>query len=117
MLTFPKILGRSIMIATGAMLVDGLGSYVATLFGFSFIEVMGDFMLFEVAVLFLLAGLIDFSSSVGAAHFGKALFGSSQEYSALAHKEAGRKALMLVLAGTFMFLILVAFAVVMLSGS
>ena len=117
MLTFPKILGRSLLIAAGAMLVDGLGSYAATLFGFSFVEVMGDLMLVEVAALFLIAGLIDFSSSVGAAHLRRAMLGSKQEYSSLAHKEAGQKALVLVLSGTFMFAVLIVFAIAVLPGS
>jgi hypothetical protein len=115
MLTFPRVLGRSLLIAAGAMLADGLVSYAATLFGFRFIEIIGDFMLVEVAVLFLMAGLIDFSSSVGAAHLRKAVLGSAQEYSSLAHKEAERKALVLLLGGAFLFVILIAIA--MLIGS
>ena len=116
MLTFPKILGRSLLIAAGAMLVDGLVASAATLFGFSFIEIMGDLMLVEVAVLFLMAGLVDFSGSVGATQLRKVVFGSGQ-YSPAAHKEAGRKALVFVLGGTFLFVILIAFAAAMLFGS
>jgi hypothetical protein len=115
MLTFPKVLGKSLLITIGAILCDSLVSLGGTLFGFSFIEIVGDLMLVEVAVLFLIAGLIEFSSSVGAAHFRKAILGSKQGYDQAAHVAAGRRALVLVLAGTFMFLVLVAVAV--LSGS
>ena len=115
MLTFPKIVGRSLLIATGAIVADGLVSLGGVLFGFNFIEIIGDLMLVEVAVLFLIAGLIEFSSSVGAAHFRKVILGSKHEYDQAAHKQAGRRALVLVLAGAFMFLVLIVVAV--LSGS
>jgi len=117
MLTFPKILGRSLLICVSAIVADGLVSYVTTLFGSSFIEIMGDLMLVEVAVLFLVAGILDFASSVGGVHLRKAVLGSKQEYSSSAHRETGRKALVLVLAGTLMFLILIAIGIVILSGS
>jgi len=111
MLTFPKILGRSLLIAASAILSDGLVSFGVTFLGFSFIEIVGDLILVEVAILFLIAGIIDFSTSVGAAQFRKTVLGSKQEYSQPAHKEAGRRALVLVLAGTFMFVMLIAIAV------
>ena len=115
MLTFPKILGRALLIAASAILSDGFVSFGVTFLGFSFIEIIGDLILVEVAICFLIAGLIDFSSSVGAAHLRKAVLGSAQEYSSLAHKEAERKALVLLLGGTFLFVILIAIA--MLIGS
>ena len=111
MLTFPKMFARSLLIAATAILVDALVSYLATLFGFSLIEIMGDLMLMEVAILFLIAGLMDFSTSVGAGRMRKAVFGLDSEYSPLAHEESGRKALVLVFAGILMFAILVAVAV------
>ena len=110
MLTFPRILARSLLVAAGAMLGDGLVSFVLSLFGLSFIEIVGDLMLVEIAVLFLVAGLIEFSYSIGGAGFRKNVLGSKQEYSQSAHKEAGRKALVLILAGVFMFVVLIAVA-------
>jgi hypothetical protein len=115
MLTFPKILARALLITAGAILCDAFASYGTSFLGFSFVEVMGDLMLVEVAILFLVAGIVDFSSSVGAAHLRQAVLGSKQEYSAFAHKEAERKAVVLVLAGAFMFLILVVIGVAVLS--
>jgi len=117
MLTLPKMLGRSLLICVSAILADGLASYVTTLFGFSFIEIMGDLMLIEVAMLFLVAGVIDFSSSVGGVHLRNAVLGSKQEYSSSAHKETGRKALALVVAGTLMFVILIAIGIVIVFSS
>jgi len=111
MLTFPKILSRSLLIAATAILADSLVSFGVAFLGFSFIEIIGDLILVEVAFLFLIAGLIDFSSSVGAVQIRKTVFGSKQEYSQSAHKDAGRRALVLVFAGTIMFVVLIAVAV------
>jgi hypothetical protein len=115
MLTFPRILARTSLIVAVALLSDGCLSYGLSLFGLSFSEVMGDLMLVEVALLFLLAGIIEFSSSVGAMEIRRVLFGSRTEYSDSSHKEAGRRALVLVLAGAFIFAILIVIGV--LSGS
>jgi hypothetical protein len=111
MLTFLRIIGRSLLIAAGAMIADGLVAYGTVLLGFSFVEIIGDLMLVEVAILFLVAGLVDFGSSVAAVQFRKTVLGSRQEYSQSAHKEAERRAAVLVLAGVFMFVILMAVAV------
>jgi len=111
MLTFPKLLIRSLLIVAGAVLGDGLVSLGGALFGFNFAETIGDLMLVEVAGLFLIAGLIDFSSSLGATHVRKAVFGSKQEYSQSSHSVAQRRALVLVLAGTIMFVILIVIAI------
>ncbi len=111
MLTFLSILGRSLRI-TGVLLVaDGLASYGLTFLSYSFIETVGDSMLIEVAVLFLLAGLLDFYSSVGAVQFRKVIFGSKQEYSSSTHKEAEKKAAVFFLCGVTLLLILIALAI------
>ena len=115
MLTFLRIIGRSLLVAAGVIVGDGLVTYGIALFGFSFVEVIGDLMLVEVAILFLVAGLIDFASSVGSVQFRKSILGSKQEYSQSAHKEAERKAAVLVLAGVFMFIVLTVVAILMRS--
>jgi hypothetical protein len=115
MLTFPRILCRALLIVGFAVLGDGVVSFGSTRFGFSFIEVIGDVMLVEVAILFIVAALIEFSSSVGGAQLRRLVLGSRQEYSSSAHNEAGRKALVLVLAGMFMFAILIAIALISVS--
>ena len=115
MLTFPKILGRSLLVAAAAILGDGLVSIGMSSLGYSFVEVQGDLMLVEVAILFLVAGLIDFASSVGAVEFRKTLLHSKQEYSQSAHKEAGRRALVLVIAGILILGVLILGAVLIRS--
>ena len=111
MLTFPRILARSLFIAVCAIFGDSLLSIGLTYFGSGFVEIIGDLMLIEVAVLFLVAALIEFSYSIGGTGFRKNVLGSKQGYSQSAHKEAGRKALALVFAGVFMFAVLIAVAV------
>jgi hypothetical protein len=81
-----------------------------TSYGPSLVEIIGDLMLIEVAVLFLVAGLIEVSYSIGGAGFRKNVLGLKQEYSQYAHKEAERKALVLIFAGLFMFVVLIAVA-------
>jgi hypothetical protein len=99
------------LIVACAIAGDGFVAYGMIPFGFSFIEIIGDLMLVEVAILFLAAGLIDFSSSIGAVQFRKSVLGFKQDYSQSAHKEAERKAAVLVLAGVVIFAILIAIAV------
>jgi len=110
MLTFPRILLRSLLVAAGAILSDGLVSFLLASFGVSFIETMGDLMLVEIAGLFLVAGIVEFSYSIGGAGLRKTVLGSKDEFSRSAHIEAGRKALVLILAGIFLFVVLIAVA-------
>jgi len=110
MLTFAKVLARSLLIAGIAIVSDGAVSIVVSLFGASFIEIMGDLMLAEVAILFLAAGFYDFSTSIVGAQFKKAVLGSKQGYSQSRHKEAERKALALVIAGVLILALLIAAA-------
>ena len=111
MLTFLAILGRSLRIAAALIVVDFILAYVLTLLTYSLVETMGDLMLFEVAILFILAGLLDFSSSIGAAQFRKTLLHSKLEYSPAKHKEVERKAAVFFLGGLIIFLVLVLFAI------
>jgi len=110
MLTFLTILGRSLRIASGLLVADSVAAYGLTFLGYSFIEIIGDLMLIEVAILFIIAGLLDFSSSVGAVQFRKTILGSKQEYSSSAHKEAERKASVFFLGGVILLFSLVVLA-------
>jgi hypothetical protein len=110
MLTLLTVLGRSVRLVLGLLVADGLAAYGLTFLGYSFIEVMGDLMLVEVALLFLLAGLLDFSTSIGAAQFRKTILGSKQGYSSSRHKEAEGKAVVFFVAGLIIFLTLIIFA-------
>ena len=110
MLTFLTILSRSVRIAGGLLVADGLAAYGLTFLNYRFIETIGDSMLIEVAILFIIAGLLDFSSSIGAVQFRKTILGSKQEYSSSAHKEAEKKASVFFLGGVTLLLVLVLLA-------
>jgi hypothetical protein len=110
MLTFPTIIGRTLRIVGGLLLADGLAAFALTFLSYRFIEILGDSVLIEVAILFILAGLLDFSRSIGAVQFRKMILGSKQEYSATAHKEAEKKALVFFLGGVILLSLLVVLA-------
>jgi uncharacterized membrane protein len=115
MLTFLTILGRSLRIAGALLVADGVAAYGLTFLSYRFIETVGDSILIEVAILFIMAGLLDFSSSIGAIQFRKMILGSKQEYSSSAHKEAEKKALVFFLGGVILLLVLVVLALYALS--
>ena len=115
MLRFLTILRKSLMVVLIALAADGVVAYALTSAQYAFAETMGDFMLVEAAALFILAGLVDFSTSIGAVQFRKTLLASKQEYSAARHKEYERKALTFLIAGLILLGILVAVAVYGLS--
>jgi hypothetical protein len=104
------MLGKSMRIAVVLLAADYVLAYVLTFLSYSFVGTLGDFMLLEVAILFILAGLLDFSSSIGAIQFRKTLLHSKQEYSSLKHKEVERRAAVFFLGGLVIFVVLVIFA-------
>jgi hypothetical protein len=110
MLTFLTILGRSLRITLGLLAADGLAAYGLSFLSYRFIESFGDSILVEIAILFIIAGLLDFSSSIGAVQFRRTILGSKQEYSSSAHKEAEKKASVFFLSGMILLLVLVVLA-------
>jgi hypothetical protein len=71
------------------------------------IGTVGDLILVEVAVLFMIAGILDISSSAGMAGFRK-LFSPNVEFSSAKRREVERKAMVFLICG---FLLLVAMIV------
>lgn len=97
------------LLLSGVLLsVDGLAAFLLTSANYAFIETIGDLVLVEVAILFILAGLVDFASSVGMAQLRKSFIRGERGYSASRHKESERRASVLVVAGLILFLLLVA---------
>ena len=111
MLSFLNMLRRSLLLVAGLLAVDTVAGYLLTFLKYTFIEAMGDIMLVEVAALFILAGLLDFASSIGVTQFRKTFLASKQGYSSLKHKESERKALVFFLAGLILFLMLAVSAI------
>jgi len=112
MLTFLAIFIKSVRNAGGIIAVDVLVTYVISFYGLSFIELVGDLMLVEVALLFIAAGLIDFSSSIGGVQLRKVIMGSKEGYSRSAHKEAEKRASLFFLTGLIIFLLLIVIAII-----
>ena len=111
MLTYPKIIRSSILLLIAIVSVDTLAASLATLFHFSFISVYGDIMLSEVAALFILAGLMDFSTSIGMEQFKKTFLRTTDERSPSEKKATQQKAIVVLVTGLLLLLILVGLAV------
>jgi hypothetical protein len=108
-LTYTQVLFRSIKISAALVLLDGLiGIFLR---GIIYpIETFGDILLVEAAVLFLLAGIVDFGTSVGFAQFRKSLLLSKQAYSPEKRKESERRAIQLACSGALLLAILILLA-------
>ena len=70
-------------------------------------ELFGDLLLVETSLLFLLAGVVDFGSSLGFAQFRKLIAGSKEAFTLKLRKEAERRALIFVASGATLFIIMV----------
>ena len=111
MLSLLKSLSRSMLLSIVTLAVDGAFAYLLTFLHYEFFEIMGDLMLAEAAALFIIAGLVDFSGSLGAIAFRKIILRSKQNYSATTHKEYERKALVLLISGLILLGILIVVAI------
>lgn len=107
MLRLLRVLRSSLQLTAALLAVDGGVAYVLTLLHYTLVESLGDLMLAEVAVLFILAGVLDFASSIGVAQFRKTFLGSKQGYSSSKHKASLRSASVLLVAGLILLAILI----------
>ncbi len=107
MLTLLRILLRSLELAAVLLVADCVAAYASTSLGFAFIEILGDLMLVEVGVLFVVAGLIDFASSIAVAQFRKTVLRSKQGYSPSGHKESQHRASVSLVTGLILLLLLI----------
>lgn len=112
MLSRADVFRRSVTCASALVAVDVT---VALLPFFSWIDVssaavLGDLLLFEVAMLFMVAGVIDISSSAGMTGFRK-LFSSSVEYSTVKRREAERHVVVFILTGVFLLAAMIVLAI------
>ena len=112
LLTYAAILKSSLKIVGALVLIDVVVALVplSSMIDISAIGVMGDLMLIEVAALFIIAGILDFASSIGMAQFRKTFLSSKEDYSPEKRKEKERNAMTFVFAG----LLLLAFMIVLM---
>ena len=115
MLTYTQVLYRSLKISAILLVVDWIGVFLFRSHIYPY-EFFGDLLLIETAALFLVAGILDLGSSVGFAGFRKLFFtqtrrASEESFSASKRKDTERRALVLVVSGSTLFVILVLLAV------
>lgn len=119
MLSYAVVLRRSLI--TAALLL--IGDFAVALLPFSTIVdvspigVAGDLMLAEVALFFIIAGILDFASSVGMAQFRKAFLASKEAYSPEKRKERERTAMVFLFTGMVLLIAMVLLMVYDLSVS
>ena len=107
MLTFLTILKRAILFVAAMLAGDSIVSFMLYSLKLAFAETFGDLILVEVAIFFILAGVIDFASSVGVTQFRKSYLGREQGYSPSEHKESERRASVFLVAGLILFFLLI----------
>jgi hypothetical protein len=108
-LTYAQVLQRSLKIATALLLIDGLVGVVLSTIIYP-VELFGDMLLLETALLFLFAGIVDYGSSSGFIQFRKAVFSSKETFSPDKRKEAERRAVALVGSGAILLGVLILLA-------
>jgi hypothetical protein len=109
---------RALKVAAFLLLVDSLIAIMpfSTIIDFSPNGVMGDLMLAEVAALFIIAGILDFSSSIGMAQVRKTFLSSKEDYSPEVRKEKERTAVVFLFTGLVLLVAMVLLMVYNLSA-
>jgi len=117
MLTYSQVLRRSVKIGAFLGILDLGAALFSTFFGFSPSAILGNLLLLEIAVLFIAAGLLEFSSSIGMVQFKRVVLSSKEEFSGTRRKETERSALVYVLAGLILLAVMILLALVDISIS
>lgn len=102
MLTYTQIMWRSIKIFTIITLANVVLALALMSLGLALREAIADFSLLEAAVLFILAGIVDLSSSVGVAQLRKLILSSKEKYSPNRRRDE-REGLVLLIPGLMLF--------------
>jgi hypothetical protein len=114
MLTYVEVLRRSLKSACLLLAADAIISFLPfwTRIDLSRIGVVGDLLLVEVAGLFIGAGILDITSSVGMAGFRKlfSLDRMNTEYSPAKRREAERHAMVFLLTGSLLLVAMILLA-------
>ncbi len=117
MLTYTQVLHRSVKVSAFLGIVDLGAALLSTFFEFSPSAMLGNLLLLEIALLFILAGLLDFSSSIGMVQFKRVVLSSKDEFSGTRRKEAERSALVYVFAGLILLAVMILLALADISTS
>jgi hypothetical protein len=100
-MTYAAIVIRSLKIGAALFVIDSIAGFLpfSKMIDMSPIGVIGDLLLVEVAALFILAGILDFASSVGMTQFRKVFLSSKEDYSPDKRRQTERTALVYLIAG------------------
>jgi hypothetical protein len=111
LLTYAAIVIRSLKIGAVLFVIDSVVAFLpfSKMIDMSAIGVIGDLLLVEVAALFIIAGILDFVSSVGMTQFRKVLLSSKDDYSPDKRRQTERAAMVYLFAG-----IILLFAMILL---
>ena len=109
MLTYAAIIVRSLKIDAALFIIDVVTAFLpfSEMIDMSPIGVIGDLLLAEVAALFIIAGVLDFASSIGMTQFRKVILSSKEDYSPDKRRQTERAALVYLFAGLILLLAMV----------
>jgi hypothetical protein len=111
MLSYSQVLRRSLKIAAILVVTDLTIAFVTMRLDLPPAGVFGDLLLLEVAALILLAGLVDFGSSLGISHLRRIAFSSRQDFSFQKRSEIERKAMVFLFAGLMLLAVMILLAI------
>lgn len=98
-----KIVRRSLRVCVLLVAVDLVVALLSSIIGRSPASAFGNLLLLEVAALFIAAGLLDLSSSVGMSQFKRSVMSSKEEFSPSKRRESEQHTLVFFLAGSILF--------------
>jgi hypothetical protein len=101
LLAYAAIVVRSLKIGAVLFIIDVVAAFLpfSKMIDMSPIGVIGDMLLVEVAALFIIAGVLDFASSIGMTQFRKVFLSSKEEYSPEKRRQTERTAMVYLFAG------------------
>jgi hypothetical protein len=109
LLTYGAIIVRSLRIDAALFIINVVTAFLpfSKMIDMSPIGVIGDLLLVEVAALFIIAGVLDFASSIGMTQFRKVILSSKEDYSPDKRRQTERAAMVYLFAGLILLLAMV----------
>lgn len=109
-LTYSQAALKSLKISAVILAIDSLGALLLHNY-LSPYAVFGDLLLIETAALFIIAGVLDYGSSLAFVHVRRLMSPTREAFSASKRKESERRALVFVSSGGTLFGILILLAI------
>jgi hypothetical protein len=112
---YMHILRRGLTLAAIILIFNAIVGFASTWLGFRVTDAIGDLLLLEVAALFIGAGIVDFSTSVGISQIRRLIFPGKEGFSSSSRRESEFRALVLVVTGLFLCVIMILLALLDMS--